>query len=54
MVGMLAYVDPGSGHLVLQLLLGALAGTLFHLKKIRAMGARLLHRQDSQFPDAEQ
>lgn len=31
-----AYVDPGSGQFILQLVLGLLAGSLFYLKSIGA------------------
>jgi hypothetical protein len=38
----LAYVDPGSGQLVWQMLLAGCVGTLFYVKRIRAFLARQL------------
>ena len=34
-VGLLFYTDPGSGALLLQLLMAALLGGLFYLRKIK-------------------
>lgn len=35
------YVDPGSGLLVWQMILAAMVGTLFYLKKFRALVGKL-------------
>lgn len=40
-MNVLAYIDPGSGLLVWQLLLGAMLGTLFYLKKVRGFLGRV-------------
>ncbi len=45
-----AYLDPGTGSMILQLLLGAVAGALIvgklYFEKIRSFVAGLLGRQD--------
>jgi hypothetical protein len=47
-MSILMYVDPGSGLLVWQMIVAAVVGTLFYIKKFRAMvgkiGRRLLGR----------
>ncbi len=45
---LLAYSDPGSGALLLQLLMAGLIGFLFQLRKVRGWLKNLLRiRQDS-------
>jgi hypothetical protein len=38
---LLLYVDPGSGLLVWQMIVAAMIGTLFYLKKFRAVMVKL-------------
>jgi len=40
----LAYVDPGSGQLIWQMLLAGCVGALFYVKRFRGFLARLLAR----------
>jgi hypothetical protein len=40
-MSLLMYVDPGSGLLVWQMIVAALVGTLFYLKKFRALVGKL-------------
>jgi hypothetical protein len=37
----LLYVDPGSGLLIWQMIVAAMVGTLFYLKKVRNFFGRL-------------
>ena len=43
------YVDPGSGLLVWQMIVAAMVGTLFYLKKVRSfvgkLGKKLLGKE---------
>ncbi|MBI2925879.1 MAG: hypothetical protein HYY24_09270 [Verrucomicrobia bacterium] len=47
-MGTLAYVDPGSGQLIWQMLAAAVVGSLFYLKRVRdflvKIAAKLLGR----------
>ena len=40
-MNLLSYVDPGSGLLVWQMIVAALVGTLFYLKKFRVFVGKL-------------
>ena len=40
-MNVLLYVDPGSGLLVWQMIVAAMVGTLFYVKKFRAFMGRL-------------
>lgn len=42
-----AYIDPGSGGLILQLVLGALVGSLFYVKRIGRFVSRLIRGEKS-------
>jgi hypothetical protein len=43
-MSLLLYVDPGSGLLVWQMIVAALVGTLFYVKKFRALMGKLGRR----------
>ncbi len=51
LVGPYAYIDPGTGSFVIQIVLGALFAGLFMLKlwwnKVKAISARLMARRGS-------
>ena len=48
-MNLFSYVDPGSGLLVWQIIISALVGAMFHLKKFRAalgkLGRRLIGKR---------
>lgn len=47
------YIDPGSGHLILQVLAGAFVGALFYVKQILAFFRGLVApKKPSSSPDA--
>lgn len=50
----LAYLDPGTGSYLLQLVLGLIFGTLFFLKMFwrRLLGLLPGHKNDNEDPDS--
>ena len=47
------YIDPGSGQLILQLLIGVLVGSLFYLKQIRLWVMRVVFKKKPPAPPQE-